>query len=94
MHPRYRREHPLTIASAMAAGAFWLGLLGVLLWLSDKYLPEYGMAFGLSAFVLFPILTYSTDALRRAGQVAWLHGHAVEITPKQFPDLHARLKQA
>jgi hypothetical protein len=94
MHPRYRRERPLTIASAIAAGVFWLGLLGVSLWLADKYFPEYGMAFGLSAFLLFLILTYAADALRRAGQVAWLHGHAVEITPKQFPDLHARLKQA
>lgn len=94
MHPRYRRERPLNLATAIAAGAFWLGLLGVSLWLSDKYVPEYGMAFGLSAFVLFLILTYAADALRRAGQVAWLHGHAVEITPKQFPDLHARLKQA
>ena len=80
MHPRYRRERPLNLATALAAGTFWLGLLGVSLWLSDKYVPEYGMAFGLSAFVLFLILTYAADALRRAHNRAWIEFSSTILT--------------
>ena len=76
------------------ASLFWLGLALLALTLLDRYLPEVdpGLLVALAATVL--ILTHSAHYIRRARRLAYLHGHAVAIGPKQHPDLYVRLKSA
>jgi hypothetical protein len=88
------QERHLLIAAAIVSGLFWLGL--VLLWLAAaaRYFPDYGAEFQLGPPVALIILIYGTDFLRRARWLAALRGHAVAVGPKQYPDLHERLKAA
>lgn len=77
------------------ASLFWSGLAVLALTLIDRYLPADESPAILAALITLVIsLTYAAHYIRRARQVAYLNGHAVEIGPKQHPDLHVRLKAA
>ena len=84
----------LLATMVMFASLFWLGLASLALALLDRYLPEAdpGLLMALVAMVL--ILAHTAHYIRRARQLAYLHGHAVVIGPKQHPDLHTRLISA
>jgi hypothetical protein len=90
----YPHEKPLLAVLVTLSALFWLGLALGLPGALERYFPGQG---ALTAGLLIGgvlILTHATDSLRRAGRVASLLGHAVEIGPEQYPDLHARLKAA
>jgi hypothetical protein len=77
------------------ASLFWSGLAVLALTLLDRYTPALQPPSILSAFIAIVLsLTYAAHYIRRARKIAYLNGHAVEIGPKQHPDLHARLKAA
>lgn len=88
----YTREKGLMIVSALVSLLFWFGLLWLWLTAAERYLPTLGPEYPLGVLAGLSILTYLVAYSRRAGRVARLRGHAVEIGPKQHPDLHARLK--
>lgn len=90
----YPHEKPLLAVLVALSALFWLGLALGLPGALERYFPGQGaLAAGLLIGGVL-ILTHATDVLRRAGRVASLLGHAVEIGPEQYPDLHARLKTA
>lgn len=86
------RERHLLIAAAAAAALFWLGLLALWLAAAARYFPDYGAEFQLGPPVALIILITGADFLRRAWWLATLRGHAVAVGPKQYPDLHERLR--
>lgn len=92
MPASYPSEKPLLAVLVALSALFWLGLALGLPGALEHYFPGQGaLAAGLLIGSIL-ILTHATDSLRRAGRVASLLGHAVEIGPGQYPDLHARLE--
>jgi hypothetical protein len=89
----YAREKGLLIAAAICAALFWGSLVYILYTAADRLIPEN--AIGATAALVFAvvILTYLASRLRRVGQMAFLRGHAVELSDKQYPDLLARVRQ-
>ena len=88
----YSREKGLLIAAAIFAAIFWCSLLYVLYTAAERWIPENEIA-AIGALVLtLAIVTYLLSRLRRIGQVAFLRGHAVELSDKQYPDLQARVR--
>jgi hypothetical protein len=86
------RERHLLIAAAAVSALFWLGLLALWLAAAARYFPDYGAEFQLGPPVALIILIVGADFLRRAWWLATLRGHAVAVGPKQYPDLHERLR--
>lgn len=76
------------------ASLFWLGLASLALALLDRYLPETDPGLLMALVTMVLILAHTAHYIRRARQLAYLHGHAVVIGPKQHPDLHTRLISA
>jgi len=88
----YSREKGLLIAAAICAALFWGSLIYVLYTAAERWIPENAVA-AVAALVLAAlIVTYLVRRLRRVGQVAFLRGHAVELSDSQYPDLHARVR--
>ncbi len=71
---------------------FWLGLVLLAHVAADRYFPGLGREYQIIILAVIVILIHAVLYLRNAGRVAYLRGHAVEIGPKQYPDLYARLK--
>lgn len=71
---QYPREKTLFTILAVLAGLFWLGVTVATFGLVWLYV---------GLFFLFYLFAQS-------GFIAMLRGNAVEVTPDQFPDLHAR----
>jgi hypothetical protein len=92
MVPPYPRQKPLLVALACSAALFWSGLALLLVTAFERYLPDLGPEYPLALAGGTIILIYTLRHIRAARRVAYLQGHAVEIGPKQHPDLHARLK--
>ncbi len=89
----YSREKGLLIAAAICAALFWASLLYVLYTAAERWIPENGIAAVAALVFAAVILTYLLSRWRRVGQVAFLRGHAVELSDKQYPDLLARVRQ-
>ena len=88
----YPHEKSLFTLSVIASVFFWPGLVLVSIFAIDLYLPEMGLPFTLVFARLATIVTYAGSRIHSARRVAYLRGHAVEIGPKQYPDLYARVK--
>lgn len=78
MNLQYPREKTLFTILAVLAGIFWVGVT----------LATFGLVW---LYVLFFFLFY---LFAQSGFIAMLRGNAVEVTPDQFPDLHARFTRA
>lgn len=74
MNLQYPREKTLFVILAVLAGLFWLVVTVATVGLVWLYA---------GIFFLFYLFAQS-------GFIAMLRGNAVEVTPEQFPDLHAR----
>lgn len=85
-------EKPLLFAAVFFSTLFWLGLTAFLLVVPARHFTEFTPEYTAGALIVLLILTYVALFLRRLGLAAYLRGHAVEIGPKQFADLHTRLK--
>lgn len=85
-------EKSLVTALAVLSTLCWVGLAWLLPEGFERFFPGQGPL--VTALLLggIVILTSTAATLRNAGRVAFLLGHAVEIGPEQYPDLHARLK--
>ncbi len=88
----YPHQKSLLAATVVFSSLFWLGLVLLAHASADRYFPELGREYQIIILAVIVILIYAVLYLRNAGRVAYLRGHAVEIGPKQYPDLHARLK--
>lgn len=88
-HPH---ERPLRAAVILISALFWAGL-ALLLWtLSERYTISLSLADTAMLIGAAAIVTYVGAWSRKAGRAATLMGHAVEIGPDQYPDLHARTR--
>lgn len=88
-HPH---ERPLRAVVILVSALFWAGLALLLWMLSERYsvalsLADTAMLAGAAA-----IVTYIGTWSRKARRAAALMGHAVEIGPDQYPDLHTRVR--
>jgi len=84
--------HKAIVAGAvLVATLFWAGLGFLFVTASSRYLPEAGPLLQAAAVIVAVILIYLGIYIGRARRVAYLHGYAVAISPKQHPDLHARI---
>ncbi|MFQ5994306.1 MAG: hypothetical protein ACE5K1_04380 [Acidiferrobacterales bacterium] len=92
MVERYPREKPLFVTAVVVSAVFWVGLAFLLKAAAERYLPWFSFDLVALTLVLMLLLAYLVVHLRKARRVAYLRGHAVEIGPKQHPDLHSRLK--
>jgi hypothetical protein len=88
-----RGDWPLAAAAAGAA-LFWLGLVALGVKLGARFFPAASPSYTAALFALVIIVAYAATFLRRAAQVAWLHGHAVEVGADQHPDLATHVKNA
>lgn len=88
----YSREKGLLIAAAIFAALFWGSLVYVAYTAAERWLPENAEAAVAALLLAGVILTYLASRLRQAGRVAFLRGHAVELSDKQYTDLHARVR--
>jgi hypothetical protein len=87
----YPYHKAIVAAAGIVAALFWAGLAYTFVTVSNRYLPDAGpwLQAGTTAAVV--ILIYLGIYIGRARRVAYLHGYAVAIGPKQHPDLHARI---
>jgi len=76
------------------AALFWAGLALWLFTFMSRQFSGLTPAYYIGLIVAALIVTQAALWLRRAGQVAWLRGQAVEIGTRQFPEMHAHLKTA
>ena len=76
------------------AALFWAGLALWLFTFMSRQFSGLTPAYYIVLIVAALIVTQAVLWLRRAGQVAWLRGQAVEIGTRQFPEMHAHLKTA
>jgi len=84
--------HKAIVAGAVfVAALFWAGLGFLFVTVSDRYWPAAGPILQAIAVAATIILIYLGIYIGRARRVAYLHGYAVAIGPKQHPDLHARI---
>ncbi len=84
--------HKAIVAGAVIVAAlFWAGLGFLFVTASSRYVPEVGPLLQIGTVVAVVILIYLGIYIGRARRVAYLHGYAVAIGPKQHPDLHARI---
>ena len=84
--------HKAIVAGAVVVAAlFWAGLGFLFVTASNRYVPEAGPQLQGGAVLVVVILIYLGIYIGRARRVAYLHGYAVAIGPKQHPDLHARI---
>lgn len=81
-------------AAVFFAALFWVGLAWLLFTLLSRQFSGLTPAYYIGLIVAALIVTQAGLWLRRAGQVAWLRGRAVEIGARQFPEMHARLQSA
>jgi hypothetical protein len=88
------RERWLMAGAALAAAGFWLALGLLAFRLLGRYLPGLDIEIRVGLVASLPILAYLAGFLARSARLAWLHGHAVEVGAKQYPDLHLRLRHA
>lgn len=89
-----RRERWLIGAAVLTAAVFWLALVLFSVKVLGRTLPDLAAELRLAVVATALILAYFTGYLMRTARLAWLRGHAVELGPKQYPDLHVRLRQA
>lgn len=87
-------EKTLFAAALLCAALFWTGLALLLFTLLSHQFPGWPAAYFPGLIAVAVIVTQATLWLRRAGQVAWLRGQAVEIGARQFPEMHAHLRSA
>lgn len=92
MVDRYPHEKALFVIAVIVSAFFWAGLALVLAAAADRYLPWFGFDYVATSLALLLILAYLVVHLHKARRVAYLRGNAVEIGPKQHPDLYSRLK--
>ncbi len=85
-------EKPLVSALAVLSALCWVGLAWLLPGALERFFPGQGPLVTVLLIGGIVILTHGAATLRNAGRVVFLLGHAVEIGPEQYPDLHARLK--
>ena len=90
------KEKSLFAAALLFSGLFWAALAWVLIVSAERYLPVLGLeragiahVVGLLAATV--LLVYAVRLLRVTKKMAFLRGHAVEVGPKQSPELHARI---
>ncbi len=88
----YPHQRSLLAAVVVSSTLFWLGLALLMMTVADRYLPELGPEYPAAIIAAIAILAHTGFYIRKAKRVAYLHGHAVEIGPRQHPDLHARLR--
>lgn len=88
------RERWLIGGAVLTAVAFWLAIAWIAVKVMGRYLPDLEIEFRLAAVAAALILAYFAGYLLRTARLAWLRGHAVELGPKQYPDLHVRLRHA
>jgi hypothetical protein len=89
----YPHERARLVVAALCASVFWLGLAALWLRLAERLFPGTAPAWYTGTFAIAVILAYGAEFLARAAQVAWLHGHAVEIGPSQYAELATRIRQ-
>lgn len=85
-------EKPLVTALAVLSALCWVGLAWLLPGAFERFFPGQGPLVTALLIGGIVILAHGAATFRKAGRVAFLLGHAVEIGPQQYPDLHARLK--
>ncbi len=90
------KEKSLFAVALLFSGLFWAALAWVLIVSAERYLPVLGLeragiahVIGLLAAVV--LLVYAARLLRVTRKMAFLRGHAVEVGPKQSPELHTRI---
>ncbi len=88
----YPHKKTLFAIAVILSAFFWIGLVFVLEAAVDRYVTTFGFDSVAAALAVFLIVAYVAGHLRQARRVAYLRGHAVEIGPKQHPDLYARLR--
>ncbi len=84
----------MSAVAVFFAVLFWSGLAWLLFMLLSHQLSGLSPAYPLGLMAATLIVTQAALWLRRAGQVAWLRGRAVEIGARQFPEMHAQLQSA
>jgi len=87
-------EKTLFAAAVFFAALFWIGLALLLFTLFSHQFSGLSPAYPLGLMAAAIIVTQAALWLRRAGQVAWLRGRAVEVGARQFPEMHAHLQSA
>lgn len=91
MNITHPHEKTLFYIAALAAGVFWASLAWLLLFLVNKLWPGargQDVALLIMSLALFIALVHG---LRQIFRIATLRGYSVELSAKQFPDLHNRL---
>jgi Zn-dependent protease with chaperone function len=92
MVDRYPHENPLFVIAVIVSALFWAGLALLLKAAADIYLAWFEYQYVAASLVTVFIVAYLVVYLRKARRVAYLRGNAVEIGPRQHPDLYSRLK--
>jgi Zn-dependent protease with chaperone function len=89
-----RHEKSLGAIAVFFAALFWAGLALLLFTLLSRQFSGLSPTCLLGLMTAGVIVTQAALWLRRSGQVAWLRGRAVQIGPRQFPEMHAHLRSA
>ena len=98
MYSSYPNKQRLFQIAVFLSILFWLGLLGFGHAMAKQYLAQLGLSdFEIRRFlptlILITLVTiFIVDRVHRIRLVTRLRAFAVEIGPKQFPDLHGRIK--
>jgi hypothetical protein len=98
MYSSFPNKQRLFYSAVFLSVLFWLGLLGFGHAAAKQYLAQLGLSdFEIRRFLptlvlIIVIAIFVVDRMRRIWRVTRLRAFAVEIGPKQFPDLHGRIK--
>lgn len=88
----YPHKISLFVIALIMSACFWVGLALVIETGVDRYFPDFRLDYLAAGIAVSIIVAYLAGHLRKARRLAYLRGHAVEIGPKQHPDLHSRLR--
>ena len=91
MTTNHPHEKPLFVLAVIAALVFWVGLGWLALFLVLKIWPTARPNDLIAVLLAIAVVAALIHSLRQILKISTLRGYAVEISSKQFPDLHNRL---